>query len=105
MLILKKFAYLLSTSLAYLYREQSSLSPHQEIPRCHGMARSQRKVNSPPYEDEDLSSDSSDDSSDDQYDTDLTKPSCEDDQLQDAGDIAQLFADNEHLPEYYLQKL
>ncbi|KAJ5507903.1 hypothetical protein N7527_010046 [Penicillium freii] len=69
------------------------------------MARSRRKANSPPYEDEHLSSDSSDDSGDSQYDTDLTEPDCEDDQLKDAGDVAQLFADNEHLPEYYLQQL
>ncbi|KAK4862951.1 hypothetical protein LT330_010695 [Penicillium expansum] len=69
------------------------------------MARSRRKANSPPYEDEHLSSDSSDDSGDDQYDTDPTEPDCEDDQLKDAGDVAQLFADNEHLPEYYLQQL
>ena len=69
------------------------------------MARSRRKANSPPYEDEHLRSDSSDDSGDDQYETDPTEPDCEDDQLEDAGDVAQLFADNEHLPEYYLQQL
>ena len=69
------------------------------------MSRSRRKANSPPYEDEHLSSDSSVDSGDDQYDTDPTEPDCEDDQLKDAGDVAQLFADNEHLPEYYLQQL
>ncbi|CAI7565337.1 unnamed protein product [Penicillium viridicatum] len=48
------------------------------------MARSRRKANSPPYEDEHLSSDSSDDRRDDQYDTDPTEPDCEDDQLKDA---------------------
>lgn len=72
------------------------------------MARPRRKANSPSYEDEHLSSDSSDGSDDsggDQYDTDPTEPDCEDDQLKDASDVAQLFADNEHLPEYYLQQL
>lgn len=29
----------------------------------------------------------------------------EEDQLQDAGDAALLFADNEHPPEYYIQQL
>lgn len=69
------------------------------------MARPRRKAKAPLYEDEHLSSDSSDDSGDDRYDTDPTEPDCEEDQLKDAGDVAQLFADNEHLPEYYLQQL
>lgn len=49
--------------------------------------------------------DSSNDSCDEQYDTDPTEPDFDEDQLKDPGDVAQLFADNEHSAEYYLQQL
>ncbi|KAI9035454.1 C2H2 finger domain protein [Aspergillus affinis] len=54
-----------------------------------------------------IGSDDSDKAStgDSQCNTDLTEPEDEADPLQDAGDAALLFADNEHLPEYYVQQL
>ena len=70
------------------------------------MGRSRRKAKSPSYDKDEYSgSESSDDSGDDQYDTDPTEPDCNEDQLKDAGDVVQLFADNEHPPEYYLEQL
>ncbi|KAJ5248104.1 hypothetical protein N7524_012064 [Penicillium chrysogenum] len=64
------------------------------------MARSESYDN-----DSQTGEDSSNDSGDEQYDTDPTEPDFDDDQLKDAGDVAQLFADNENSPEYYLQQL
>ncbi|CEO59611.1 hypothetical protein PMG11_04283 [Penicillium brasilianum] len=70
------------------------------------MARSQRQARSESYEnDSQIGEDSSDDSNDEQYDADLTEPDFDEDQLKDPGDVAQLFADNEHSPDYYLQQL
>jgi hypothetical protein len=52
-------------------------------------------------------SDNSDQESteDSQHDTDLMEPKDEEDQLQDPGNAAFLFADNEHPLEYYIQRL
>ena len=70
------------------------------------MARSQRQARSESYEnDSQIGEDSSEDSNDEQYDTDPTEPDFDEDQLKDPGDVAQLFADNEHSPDYYLQQL
>jgi hypothetical protein len=69
------------------------------------MARSRRQARSESYDDSQIGEDSSDDSNDEQYDTDPTEPDFDEDQLKDAGDVAQLFADNEHSPDYYLQQL
>ena len=71
------------------------------------MARSRRQVGSESYDnDSQTGEDSSKDSSDEQYDTDPTEPDFDEDQVNtDAGDVAQLFADNEHSSEYYLQQL
>jgi hypothetical protein len=53
------------------------------------------------------SSDDSDypDGEDTRYDTDPMEADDDDDQLKDVGEMAQLFADNEHPPEYYMQQL
>ncbi|KAB8222978.1 hypothetical protein BDV33DRAFT_201117 [Aspergillus novoparasiticus] len=70
------------------------------------MARSQRQARSESYDDNSqIGEDSSEDSNDEQHDTDPTEPDLDEDQLKDAGDVAQLFADNEHSPDYYLQQL
>ncbi|CAG8036080.1 unnamed protein product [Penicillium olsonii] len=70
------------------------------------MARSRRQARSDSYDnDSQTGEDSSNDSGDEQYDTDPTEPDFDEDQLKDAGDVAQLFADNENSPEYYLQQL
>jgi hypothetical protein len=67
------------------------------------MARRPRK---PDYQSSDDSDDSDRESTGDNgCDTDLTEPEDEDVQLQDVGDAALLFADNEHPPEYYIQQL
>lgn len=44
-------------------------------------------------------------SDNDSSDTDPTEISNEEDQQKDTSDVAQLFADNEHPPEYYMQQL
>lgn len=70
------------------------------------MARSRRQARSESYDDNSqIGEDSSDDSNDEQYDTDPTEPDFDEDQLKDAVDVAQLFADNEHSPDYYLQQI
>ncbi|KAG0156267.1 hypothetical protein PDIDSM_3444 [Penicillium digitatum] len=70
------------------------------------MARSRRQARSDSYDnDSQTGEDSPNDSGDEQYDTDPTEPDFDEDQLKDAGDVAQLFADNENSPEYYLQQL
>jgi hypothetical protein len=60
------------------------------------MARLPRKAEYQPSND-------SDDS--DRESTEDGRYEDEEDQLQDAGDAALLFADNEHPPEYYIQQL
>jgi hypothetical protein len=70
------------------------------------MPRSRRQARSESYDNDSQTGEgSSNDSSDEHYDTDPTEPDCDEDQVKDAGDVAQLFADNEHSPEYYLQQL
>lgn len=67
------------------------------------MAHRRRKAD---YPSTDESGYSDGDSSDDMgYDTDPTELDEGEDQLRDASDVAQLFADNEHPPEYYIQQL
>jgi hypothetical protein len=67
------------------------------------MARRPRKAD---YQSSNDSDDSDRESSEDsRYDTDLTEPEDEEDQLQDISNAALLFADNEHPPEYYIQQL
>lgn len=64
------------------------------------MAHRSRKANYRPSNDSDYSERES--TEDCRSDTDLTEPKDEEDQQCDAGDAALLFADNEHLLEYYI---
>lgn len=70
------------------------------------MARSRGQARFDSYDNDSQTGEySSNDSGEEQYDTDPTEPDFDEDQLKDAGDVAQLFADNENSPEYYLQQL
>lgn len=67
------------------------------------MARRCRKAESSSSDESDSSGSETSDSN--KYDADSTEIGNDDDQQKDAGDVAQLFADNEHSSEYYMQQL
>ena len=67
------------------------------------MRRRCRKADSPSSDESDYSG--SESSDDDKYETGPTELGNDEDQQRDIADAAQLFADNEHPPEYYMQQL